>query len=90
MSVALTAMALDANLPAIEKLALIVLADGAGDDGFTLPNLGRLAVVLGLSVAEVEACLVRMEKAGVIAQHADWRGPGILINPQRQPSAVEG
>jgi hypothetical protein len=71
VSITLVLCALEAPLPHVDKLTLIILADRAADDGTGCrPGLTYLSKRIGLAVSGVRAATIRLEDAGWLVRVA--------------------
>lgn len=74
------------------KLMLLLLADGAGVDGYLDPDLPRLAAYAEMSVADVEIAIVDLLRLGALEVCDDGEFPFRLAVPlkPREPNLVYG
>lgn len=92
MSATLMGAAFDMPLPAGEKLLLVALADGVGDDGAGVwPRSDRLAQRTSGSVHELLLLLGALEDRGLLIRVAGWGGhpADFVLNVDRIYAAAE-
>jgi hypothetical protein len=75
MSVKLMANIFDLEMPAVEKLVLLAMADHARDDGTgCYPSIGRLSKKTSLSVRAVQTTMRGLEDAGYLVSQGKSKG----------------
>lgn len=72
LSVRVLAWAMDANVPADEKVLLLRMADGAADDGMCWPEVDDLAEATRVSADSVRRSLDRLWERGLLGVVAPW------------------
>ena len=75
MSIEMMTLAWGIEIPATEKIVLLKIADGSGDDGSFSINQKATYIACGVNERDFSGCIFRLQEEGVISITAFTNSP---------------